>query len=173
VLRRTTIDDAVQVFFLRSDESVLKYIDREKMESRGDAEALIAKIDENFEKSESIFWAISLKGNNEMIGQAGIWRIDKENHRGEVGYTLHPAYWNKKIMSEVLVKIIAFGFSELNLHSLEANVNPENKASIRLLEKLGFVREAYFRENYFFRGKFLDSVIYSLIAPKMEKEHSQ
>jgi ribosomal-protein-alanine N-acetyltransferase len=51
----------------------------------------------------------------------------------------------------------------MNLHSIEANINPENIASRKLLEKTGFVREAYFKENYFFNGKFIDSEIYSLL----------
>ena len=69
-------------------------------------------------------------------------------------------------MSEVLDTIIDYGFTKIGLHSIEANVNPENQASIRLLEKHGFAREAYFRENYYFNGNFLDSAIYSLIKPK-------
>jgi ribosomal-protein-alanine N-acetyltransferase len=59
--------------------------------------------------------------------------------------------------------VLKYGFEVLKLHSIEANVNPENIASIKLLEKNNFVREAYFRENYFYNGKFLDSAIYSLV----------
>jgi len=62
-------------------------------------------------------------------------------------------------------KVLAFGFIELHLHSIEANVNPGNAASIRLLERNHFTREAYFRENFFYNGKFLDTVIYSKLAP--------
>ena len=67
-------------------------------------------------------------------------------------------------MQEAFNKVLEFGFNSMNLHSIEANVNPENKASIKLLERNNFIREAYFRENYFFDGKFLDTAIYSLLA---------
>ena len=101
-----------------------------------------------------------------MIGMAGLWRIMKEHHRAEIGYTLLPELWNKGLMSEVLKKIIHFGFYEINLHSIEANINPENLASKKVLEKAGFKQEAYFRQNYFYNGQFLDSAIYSLITDK-------
>lgn len=51
----------------------------------------------------------------------------------------------------------------MKFHRIEANMNPNNILSIKLLEKLGFKKEAYFRENFFYNGKFLDSVIYSMI----------
>jgi ribosomal-protein-alanine N-acetyltransferase len=54
----------------------------------------------------------------------------------------------------------------MKLHSIEANVNPNNLSSIKLLERNNFIREGYFKENYFFNGKFSDSAIYSLISPE-------
>ncbi|MBP6649301.1 MAG: GNAT family N-acetyltransferase, partial [Bacteroidia bacterium] len=77
---------------------------------------------------------------------------------------LHPDYQKQGIMAEALLKVLDYGFKTMKLHSVEANVNPENAGSINLLEKSGFVREAYFRENYYYDGKFLDSAIYSLLT---------
>ena len=64
-------------------------------------------------------------------------------------------------MKEALLKIIDFGFDEMNLHSIEANINPGNAASAMLLESAGFIKEAYFKEDYFFNGAFHDTIIYS------------
>jgi ribosomal-protein-alanine N-acetyltransferase len=165
VLRGLTIDDASDLLVLRSDDRIMRYLDREKMNSVREAELLIEKIQDAAEDGDGFSWAVCLKENGRMVGYAGIWRIDKPHFRGEIGYTIHPDYWNKGIMSEAVSGMIDYGFNVLKLHSLEANVNPDNIASMRLLEKCGFVREAYFRENYFFRGKFLDSAIYSLLTP--------
>ena len=74
---------------------------------------------------------------------------------------LHPAFWKKGIMKEALLHVIDFGFDEMNLHSIEANINPDNTASAMLLESTGFVKEAYFKEDYFFNGAFHDTIIYS------------
>ena len=64
-----------------------------------------------------------------------------------------------------MTSVLDYGFTTMLLHSVEANVNKDNAASMKLLAKNNFVREAYFKENYFYNGRFLDSVIYSLLAP--------
>jgi ribosomal-protein-alanine N-acetyltransferase len=68
-------------------------------------------------------------------------------------------------MHEAIQAVLNYGFSELKLHSVEANINPVNEASRRLLEKNNFVKEAHFKENYYFNGSFSDSAVYSLINP--------
>jgi len=77
---------------------------------------------------------------------------------------LDPDFWGKGIMKEALLAAIDFGFNQMNLHSIEAHINPDNTASGMLLEKVGFVREAYFKEDFFFRGEFIDTAIYSLLG---------
>ena len=69
-------------------------------------------------------------------------------------------------MKEALLAVINFGFTEMKLHSIEAHINPENTASGSILEKSGFIREAYFKEDFFFGGKFIDTAVYSLLANK-------
>ncbi|MGK0366715.1 MAG: ribosomal-protein-alanine N-acetyltransferase [Saprospiraceae bacterium] len=83
--------------------------------------------------------------------------------RTEIGYILHPDYWRKGLMSEALQTIVGYAFTKTKLHSIEANVSVDNKASMALLEKNGFVKEAHFKENYYYDGNFLDSIIYSLV----------
>ncbi|MNX87160.1 ribosomal-protein-L7/L12-serine acetyltransferase [compost metagenome] len=112
----------------------------------------------------SLVWAITLKDNPElMIGNVGYWRTDLANHRAEIGYMLHPDYWRQGILSEGLVAAIDFGFNTVGFHSIFANINPGNDASRQLLLKHNFIKEAYFREDYYFEGKFLDSEIYGLL----------
>ena len=69
-------------------------------------------------------------------------------------------------MTEALQICLQYGFQKMKLHSVEANINPGNKASMQLLESAGFEKEAYFKENYFYNGKFSDSIIYSTWAKK-------
>jgi ribosomal-protein-alanine N-acetyltransferase len=165
VLRKKTKDDVHELFFLRSDEHVMKYLDRPKARSIEDAAGFIDMINNALENNEGITWGISLKDDPKLIGNIGFWRIEKGNYRAEIGYALHPAYHKKGIMYEAMKAVLNYGFNVIGLHSVEANINPANTASAKLLEKTGFIKEAHFRQNYFFEGKFLDSVIYSLIAP--------
>ena len=110
-------------------------------------------------------WAIALQDDPDtLIGNIGFWRIINQHYRSEIGYTLHPDFWNNGIMKEALLAAIDFGFKAMKLHSIEAHINPDNTASGKVLEKTGFVREAYFKEDFFFRGKFIDSAVYSLLA---------
>lgn len=165
VLRRIRKSDLPELFFLRSDKQVLKYIDRVSDKSLKDSMAHIKKL-ERFEKAgHAINWAITLKGDDTLIGNICIFNIKKDHHRGEVGYLLHPDHHRKGIMSEAIEAVLQTGFGKYKLHSIEAVVNPKNKVSIKLLKKNKFKQEAYFKENYFYHGKFMDSAVYSLLAP--------
>jgi [ribosomal protein S5]-alanine N-acetyltransferase len=170
LLRQVNNGDVNEVYFLRSDEQVMKYIDRIPAKNLDDAYEFIRLINEQEKSNDGITWAITMKGNNSLIGTICYWNIKKEHYRAEIGYQLHPEYWGKGLMHEAFSGVVNFGFDVMKLHSIEANVNPENAASIKLLEKNNFVREAYFKENYFYDGKFLDTAIYSLLAPEGKKE---
>lgn len=167
LLRRLQKSDAAELLRLRSDEEVMRYIGKEPIKTLDEAADFINKVNESLDTNFGITWAIELKKNpGKLIGNIGHWRLIKEHFRAEVGYMLLPEYWNKGIMKEALLKVIDFGFNVMHLHSIEAQINPDNKASEGILESTGFVREAYFREDFFFRGVFSDTAIYSLLNHK-------
>lgn len=165
VLREITLDDAPELFFMRTDDQVMKYIERPRPKNLDETITFIKMISELRNKNEIITWGIALKNEPKLIGTVVFLNLKKEHYRAEFGYALHPGHWRKGIMDEVAKAVIDYGFKVLKLHSIEANINPENIASQKLLEKNGFVREAYYKENFFWEGKFLDSAIYSLLNP--------
>ncbi|MCO4291627.1 GNAT family N-acetyltransferase [Solitalea sp. MAHUQ-68] len=167
-LRLIQPSDAQKLFELRSHEQVLKYLDREPPKSVEEITELINQIRNSYFENEGISWVITLAENDTLIGTVGFWKINKEHHRAEIGYMLHPDHWKNGIMTEALNTVLQHGFENIRFHSVEANVNPSNNPSINLLKKLNFVQEAYFKENYYAKGKFLDSVILSLITPLKE-----
>ncbi len=166
ILRQIVAADVQDILSMRSDKKVMRYIDRLPVQSEEEALQLIQKITEGLDKNEGITWGIALKDEPGLIGTIGFWRIDKENYRGEIGYMLMTAHHRKGITQEALTAVLRHGFDTIHLHSVEGNVNIANEASMKLLEKFGFVKEAHFKENYYFNGQFLDSIIYSLLAPK-------
>ena len=113
--------------------------------------------------NDGIGWAICFKTDNKMIGSVSFHRIDKEHYRAEIGYMLLPKYWKQGIVSEAVEAIINYGFDTLQFHSIEAHIDPTNIGSEKVLQKFNFVKEAYFKENYFFAGQFLDTSVYSLL----------
>jgi len=170
-LRLTQVapEHASRLFEIRINEDVMRYIERPRPANLEDVMGLIRGTDELLSKNEGIGWSISLKEENEMIGMIGYWRMQPENQRGEIGYMLLPAYWGKGIMSEALAEVVRYSFEELGLHSIEADINPENLASAKILERHGFVREAYFKENIFWEGKYLDTAVFSLLVQDWKK----
>jgi ribosomal-protein-alanine N-acetyltransferase len=166
------MEDAPEVFFLRADPGVLKYIDRDPANSLEEIQHFIQMLTDNVNNNTGIAWAITLKGDDKMIGSIGLWRLIKEHYRAEVGYVMHPDHYGKGIMHEAMMAIVDYGFNGMHLHSIEANIHPGNLASQRVLERAGFIREAYFRENYYYNGVVSDSAIYSLIAPKEPKNNA-
>lgn len=165
-LRAVTFDDAEALFRMRTDVEVLKYIDICPPKTVEGVLEWIKMIHQNHEKNDAIMWAICLQGSTELIGTICFWRIDKANHRAEIGYMLATPHHGNGIMQEALKEALKYVFTNINMHSVEANVHPSNQPSIKLLERNGFVREGYFKENYYSNGKFTDSAIYSLITTK-------
>ena len=166
ILRRLKLTDAPEFYFLRSDKKVLRYIDRAPAKSVAATKKFMKNLFKLEKKNEAINWAITLKGDDQLKGYVCIFNIKKEHHRAELGYILHPSAQGRGIANEAVKAVLKIAFSKFKLHSIEANINPKNKASIKLIKRVGFKKEAHFKENYFSNGKFLDSVIYSKLAPK-------
>ena len=163
ILREVSFDDAKDFFVHRSDKETMKYIGKPLHKTVSETEVIINKMIDGIKANETIAWAITLKGNPKFLGTIGYHRISREHHRGEIGYMIGKEHWNKGIVSEAAKKIIDYGFTKMKFHSIEGVIDPNNIASKKLLTKSGFVKEAYFKENYLFDGKFVDTEIYSLL----------
>lgn len=164
LLRQLTEADTARVFKLRSDKTALEFLDKEPLQNETEALALINRIQNDIDYNTGITWAVVLKEEPEaLIGTLGFWRIIKEHYRAEIGYMLLPEYFNKGYMTEAIRTANDFAFNGMKLHSIEANINPDNKASEALLIKTGFKKEAHFKENFYFNGVFKDSVVFSLL----------
>ncbi len=162
-LRKLELKDAPDVQLIRSDEKVMAYMDSERHTTLQHSENFIAAKLKMYEERTGIFWAVIEKSTNTFIGDFAFFKIDKNHSRAEIGYTLKPKFWGKGLMKEAMLSIFNFGFRDLDLHSLEANINPENHNSRTILTKMGFKKEGYFRESYYYNGAYLDCEIYSLL----------
>lgn len=164
LLRKITMEDAPEIFFLRSDPTVLQFLSKEPITTGKEAEDFITRITNDIVNNDAIMWGISLKNHPDMIiGNICFWRFVKEHYRAEIGYTLHPEYWRKGIMKETIGKVLDYGFTTMGLHSAEARINPDNRASAAVLESNGFVKEGYFKEDFFHKGKFENTAVYSCL----------
>lgn len=165
LLRKVRMSDAEVLFKLRSNANAMQYIPRELPKTIDDSKKMIKRIYRMERSNKGINWMIEVKENKDAIGYIGIFRIKKEDHRGEIGYMILPEFWRKGYASEALKAIEKLAFMHFKFHSLEADIDPENTSSRKVVESNGYALEAHFKENLFWQGKYLDSVIYSKINP--------
>lgn len=164
VLREIRMSDAPALFAMRSDPEVMHFVHRPRAVTIDDAIAFIQRVQEGQRTNTGAQWAITLLGDDRCIGVVGTWRIDLEHHRGELGYTLAREHWGQGIMSEAIAAVMEHAFRVFKLHSVEAWTEAGNVGSVRALEKNGFMREAYFKENVRWNGTFRDTVVYGRLA---------
>jgi len=128
-LRQITTDDVNDIFAFRSNKTAMQYISRPLAATKEDALQLIKLMSDFYATGKGISWGICLKSINKVVGTIGFVHIDKNNFRAEIGYMLHPSLQKQGIMQEAMQPIIDLGFNVMQLHSIEANVHPENIAS--------------------------------------------
>jgi [ribosomal protein S5]-alanine N-acetyltransferase len=168
-LSRLSNDDLIGVKKLRGNPENMKFIPRPLIKTDEEGLAHIKLINDRIDSNEAINWSISLKNKSEFIGLLGLYKIHIENFRAEIGYMILPEFKNQGIISEAVLAVNNYGFNVMNLHSIEAVIDPRNLASEKVLIKNGFVKEAHFIENEFAQGEFWDSVVYSLLKRNFKK----
>jgi ribosomal-protein-alanine N-acetyltransferase len=162
-LREINEGDAEAMFRVCSDQEWLRLWGFPVHRSVDDTRAMIRMLKRAYQERTQIRWGICRKGSDEVIGAAGFYRLVLQHYRAEITYEQARAVSGNGYMTEALRAIVRFGFEELDLHSIEAGIDPGHAGSIRVAERLGFQREGYLKENYFFQGKFYDTILFTLL----------
>jgi ribosomal-protein-alanine N-acetyltransferase len=147
-LRQLISSDDKEIFALRSDDNVNKYLGRKPGKSIDDAKHFIQTINENIQRNDSIYWAITLNGTDKLIGTICLFDFSNDNLKAEIGYELLPDFQGKGIMQEAASKVIKFGIQYIGLNSIEAYTHSKNEKSTRLLEKLNFKKHRTVDNNF-------------------------
>ena len=114
-------------------------------------------------RRRSVYWTIADRHTNTMVGACGFEVWNRFHHRLELAYDLNPQYWRQGITSAALSSIITYAFNTMDAERIEAYTTTTNTPSMLLLEKLGFIQEAVLRKHRFFKGEFINVVLFSLI----------
>lgn len=163
-LRWLTERDVDALFAIFSDPVMMRYWATPPMKERAEAERYLRSIHEGFAGKTLFQWGAELKQEGRIVGTCTLFHIDPANGRAELGYCLGSAYWGRGHMSESLTALFEFAFTTLKLRRLEADVDPRNENSLRLLDKLGFRREGLLRERWNVAGEIQDTVFCGLLA---------
>jgi [ribosomal protein S5]-alanine N-acetyltransferase len=121
------------------------------------------------------FWAVVLKSTQEMVGHLYFQQTEpRKLLTWELGYIFNPRFHNQGYATESAAALVRYGFDHFGIHRVVARCNPENIASWKVLEKIGMRREAFFRQNVFFRTApdesplWLDTFEYAILKEEGE-----
>lgn len=137
-LRQPLESDVQEIFLLRSDTTINKYLDRQPSKTVEEALNFIRKVNENIQKNESLYWVIVQTDNEKLVGTICLSDFLDELNRCEIGYELLTNYQGQGLMSEAINKIIELAIHTLGLREIDAFTHKDNKNSTKLLEKFNF-----------------------------------
>jgi ribosomal-protein-alanine N-acetyltransferase len=167
-LRPITERDIDSLYAIFSDPEVIRYWSSPPLKDREAARKLLSDIHDKFQRRLYFQWGIAQRIDDTLIGTSTLFHVESNNHRAEIGYALGRAHWRKGYIQEALRALLGYAFVELDLHRIEADVDPRNKASIRTLERLGFQKEGYLRERWKVNGEIQDALFYGLLRGEWE-----
>jgi ribosomal-protein-alanine N-acetyltransferase len=137
-LRQVGMNDEQELFSLRSNRELNKYLSRQPSNTIDEARNFIKQINKSTLKNDSIYWAITVSNHPGLIGAIGLFGFSEEKGTCEIGYELLPAYQGQGIMQEAVRAVISYAFATINVQAIEATLHPANQRSKKLLEKFWF-----------------------------------
>lgn len=162
-LRPLVPDDAAALFALHSDTRVMRYWGFPAWSDTQQAVDRLACIERDRALLESWPWAATLREDDSLVGTCTLFGIQREHLRGEIGYALAPPLWGRGLATEMVQCALRHAFDVLGLERIEADIDPRNHASCRLVERLGFRREGYLRERWRVGGDIQDTALHGLL----------
>lgn len=169
ILRPFTMSDLDDVWAYASDPEVTRYTIFDFHQDRTTTEEYLSSVLTR-STGDSHLFALEHRETHRVLGGCSIRNLDRRNSHAEMGYALARAYWNQGYATEAVRAVIAFGFRELDLNRVEAKCVPQHTASWRVMHKAGMTYEGILRQAEFFKGKFQDLAVYSILRSEWNGE---
>jgi ribosomal-protein-alanine N-acetyltransferase len=163
-LRPLTPADAPALLALCSDPVVMRHGSSAPWSETRQALDSIKRDRRCLADGSAVRLAITRPDDDLLLGTCSLFALDAQCRRAEVGYQLARQSWGQGYAHEAVSALIAWGLDALDLNRIEADVDPRNAASVRALERLGFVREGHLRERWIVAGEVCDSLLFGLLA---------
>lgn len=162
-LRWLRPEDAPAILSIFGDPEVMRFWSSPPLQDLAAAAALIDEIHGLFRSRQLFQWGICSREDGAVIGTCTLYNLDLAHRRGEIGFALRRSAWGQGLATEAVEVLIGFSFERLGLHRLEADADPQNAGSLRVLERQGFRREGYLRERWHHLGQVQDAVFLGLL----------
>jgi RimJ/RimL family protein N-acetyltransferase len=165
ILRALEERDARQIFQYRSHPEISRF-QSWGTESISEIKSHIKELAAN-PPGTAGFWhqlGICLLSTRELIGDCGFHVLPAEPRQAEFGITLDPMYQHQGFATEALQTLLDYLFFTLGIHRVFASVDPRNIRSVTLMERVGLRKEAHFVKSLWFKGAWVDDLIYAMLA---------
>lgn len=137
-LRQVSLDDQDDIFVLRSDPEINRFLDRQRCRTIEDAITFITRINENGKLGDSYYWAITLTDTKTLVGTICLFDFSVERNSCEIGYELKTEFQGHGLMNEAVQVVIDFAFQTLKVKKIGACTHDGNQKSTSLLLKFNF-----------------------------------
>lgn len=169
-LRPYRADDVQAMFALYSDPAVMRYWSFPPWVELAQARTYLERALAGMDSGEIFPWAIADRDSDRLIGALTFFSLHAEQLRAEIGYSLSPAFQGRGLAAEALRCGLAHAFDDLGLVRVEADIDPRNERSWRLLERIGFQREGLLRKRWRVNGEVCDTAFYGLLAEEFVRD---
>jgi len=163
VLRRLSQEDLDALFAIFSNLEVMRYWSTPPFTQRAQAEAKVRQFARGYDDGTSLNLGIERACDRVLVGTCALFDFHDASRRAQIGYCLGRPYWGAGFMHEALGALLDHAFADLALNRLEADIDPRNAASAKVLERLGFTREGLLRERWIVDGEVSDTALYGLL----------
>ncbi|MDO9576991.1 MAG: GNAT family N-acetyltransferase [Candidatus Cloacimonadales bacterium] len=168
VLRKITKEDKNDLFELLTNSKIDRRMVWNHLTDMDEITQYIDEVVASYEKKEPSCFGIELIESGKLIGIIKFLNYKEEFHGLEVHYMLLPAHHNKGIMTEALIKVIAFVFKKTSINRIEAFCLKSNHAAGKVLEKAGMHLEGIMREKIYINGNYVDLKMFSIIKSDIQ-----
>jgi ribosomal-protein-alanine N-acetyltransferase len=163
-LRGHRESDLQAYFDLHADPAVMRYWSWPAWTSIEQAREKLVQVIGHRSAQQALCWAVADRDDDRLIGSVVLFAINREQGRAEIGYALAASHWGRGLAQEAMAAVLRHAFDTLGLRRIEADIDPRNAGSCRLVERMGFTREGLLRERWCVADEVSDSAIYGLLA---------
>lgn len=156
LLRKLSLDDTDDMFEYANKSEVTEFLTWSPHPDKAFTFDYLAYLQNRYKSGDFFDWAIVYKESEKMIGTCGFTRFFFQHNGAEIGYVVNPEYHGQGIATEVVGRVIRYGFENLALERIEGKFMIENEASRRVMEKNQMMFEGIRRKGMLIKGIYRD-----------------
>lgn len=165
-VRTVKESDLPDLLVVNGDDDVTRHLPYASWTCRADAQTWLERMLAAQASGSALQWVVVDKVSHRVIGTCLLFQYDAPSARAELGYVLGRAHWGRGLMREALAGVLDCAFYILALRRIEAEVDPRNLASGKLLKSLGFAPEGILRARWVTKGEARDVESFGLLRPE-------